>query len=263
MKEYISKLQRKLYFLLAIALILPGFLFGIIADKDYIRYDYETGRYYANKIYDFSKIRSITKRKKMFIDFMSLIIKTENDEVLLNRIRIEELSKKNDLTKDDFNFINNIEKVYLMDISETYQDVDWDELLHRVDIVPVDLAITQAAIESGWGTSGFALEANNLYGQWTYKVGSGIVPKRRDNGHTHEIAKFSSVNDSVKKYMLNLNTNRAYSNFRNLRAELRNMNTELCGVKLSEGLVNYSGIGDEYIIMINSIINDVSKILEN
>jgi len=263
MKENIFNLRSRLIIIIALCLILTSHLAGLIVFEDYIKYNYKTDSYYANRVYDFSQIKDIKKRKKMFIDFMSLIIKTENKDVLANRNRIKELRKKNNLTRDELKFINNIEKVYLLDVSENSVGIDWTELLKRVDIIPLELAITQAAIESGWGTSVFAQKANNMYGHWTYKAGTGLVPKKRDKGKKHEIAVFTSVNDSVRKYMLNLNTNRAYKLFRDLRDNMRKSGSELKGEELSAGLVNYSGIGEDYIKMINSIIKDVSNKLEN
>jgi Bax protein len=239
------------------------FLSSRIVFEDCASYDYQTDRYYSNRVYDFSEIKDIKLRKKLFIDFMSLIIETENREILMSKDKLKSLSKKNNLTNLELNYINNIEKVYLLEVSEASENINWDELFRRVDVIPTELAITQSAIESGWGTSIFAKKANNMFGHWTYEVGTGIIPSRRDKGQTHEIAIFNSVNDSVKKYMLNLNTNNAYSSFRKLREDFRKSNKELNGERLSPGLISYSGIGHDYIKMINSIIADVIKIMEN
>ena len=262
MKEYIFNYRLRIL-LICLYSFSTGFLFSRIIYEDYLRYDYQTDRYYSNRPYDFSQIQDVKLRKKLFIDFMSLIIETENREILTSKMKLNVLSKKKDLTKLEQNYINNIEKVYLLDVSESSENINWDELFRRVDIIPTELAITQSAIESGWGTSLFAQKANNMFGHWTYNVGTGIIPSRRDKGQTHEIAIFNSVNDSVKKYMLNLNTNNAYSYFRKLREDFRKSNEELKGEMLSPGLINYSGVGLDYINMINSIIADVKKIMEN
>ncbi len=255
MKRYISKVK-----LLALVLILGlNHLSSIIVYKDNIIYDYENDRYYANQVYDFSKINRIRDRKKLFCDFMYLIIESENKEIISNREKILALREKKSLTQEQVNFINNIEKVYKLDISEYISQIDWDRMLKRVDIVPKELAISQTAVESGWGTSVFAKKANNMFGHWTYKVGTGLVPTKRDEGQTHEIAVFDSVNDSVKKYMLNLNTNKAYTYFRDLRCQLRKQGEKLDAEVLSSGLINYSGIGEDYIRMIRLIIKDVSR----
>ena len=56
---------------------------------------------------------------------------------------------------------------------------DISELLLRMDMVPVSIALAQAAKESGWGTSRFALEGNAIFGQWTWD-GQGIAPLNRE-----------------------------------------------------------------------------------
>lgn len=257
MKEYIFNFKTIILFYLLVWVSTS--LSARIVYNDNMKYDYEADRYYSSRIYDFNQIKDIRKRKKLFVDFMSLIIETENRDILANRNKIKELRLKKTLTQEELTFINNIEKVYLLAISESSIDINWKELLHRVDIIPKELAITQSAIESGWGTSVFAKKANNMFGHWTYKIGTGLVPTERLDGQTHEIAIFSTINDSVVKYMLNLNTNSAYRKFRDIRQDLRKSNSELKGELLSSGLVNYSGVGQRYIELINSIIKDVSK----
>lgn len=261
MKEYLLK-----FLITGPLLILPlftGKLEARVVYSDYMSYNYNSDRYISKHIYDFSKISDIKTRKKLFINYMSLIIDTENSEIMANREKLLELKEKKELTQRNLNFINNIEKVYLMQVSESVAEIDWKELLSRVDEIPTELAITQAAIESGWGTSGFAKRANNIFGHWTYKVGSGLVPNERKPGMTHEIAVFDSVNDSVKKYLLNLNTNNAYKRLRVLRSGMRDKNEELRGEVLSAGLQSYSEMGNAYVKMINSMMSDISKIMES
>lgn len=261
MKEYFLKFLLTVQFLTILLFI--GNLETRIVYSDCITYDFKSNRYLSKHIYDFSKVTDIKQRKKLFIDYMSLIIDTENDEIIANRLKILELKEKKELTQKNLNFINNIEKVYLLKISATNKDVNWIALLSRVDEIPRELAIAQAAIESGWGTSGFAKRANNIFGHWTYKVGSGLVPNERKPGMTHEIALFDSVNDSVKKYLLNLNTNNAYKKLRVLRSQMRTKNTKLKGEVLSAGLRSYSEMGNDYIRLINSMMSDISKIMES
>lgn len=257
MKEFTS--NNKITLCVCLLIFGIGSLSGRLVYGDYMKYDYEADRYYSSYIYDFSKTKNIKKRKKLFIDFMSLIIESENRNILNNRYKVQELNQKKTLTSQEHSFINNIEKVYLLEVSTSSKEIDWVELLNRVDIIPKDLAITQSAIETGWGVSEFAKKANNMFGHWTYKIGTGIVPSRRDAGQTHEIAIFNTINDSVVKYMLNLNTNYAYHKFRSIRKDLRESNSELRGDLLSAGLINYSGVGQQYVTMINAIIKDISK----
>lgn len=127
-------------------------------------------------------------------------------------------------------------------------------LLHRIDILPPSLVLAQAAAESGWGTSRFAREGNNLFGQRTYRTGNGIIPANRPEGETHEVKRFGSLFESVRSYMRNLNTHNAYRELRELRAQLRRSGKPLSGATLAAGL-------DAYSVRNNDYINDVRAII--
>ena len=128
------------------------------------------------------------------------------------------------------------------------------ELLLRVDQVPASLALAQAAMESAWGTSRFAVQGNNLFGQWCYQKGCGLVPLRRNAGSTHEVAKFDSVSDAIKSYLKNINTHRAYADLRNDRASLRSAGKPITGHQLAEGLIDYSELREAYVHEIQAVI---------
>lgn len=127
-------------------------------------------------------------------------------------------------------------------------------LMRRVDIIPPSLVLAQAANESAWGSSRFAQMGNNLFGEWTYKPGTGIVPTGRPEGATYEVRKFSSIYESIRSYMNNLNRNGAYRKLREIRQELREANQPVTGMALARGLAKYSQRGDEYINEIQAMI---------
>ena len=122
-----------------------------------------------------------------------------------------------------------------------------------MDIIPTSIAIAQAAKESGWGTSRFALEGNAMYGQWTWD-GDGIEPSQKDEKKEHKILKFPKLQSSVSAYMKNLNTHRGYSEFRKERAEKRESNKKIIGVDLVDYLYNYAQTGSEYVKTLKKII---------
>lgn len=129
-----------------------------------------------------------------------------------------------------------------------------DDLLYRLDEVPAGLALGQAAYESGYGTSRFAVEGNALFGQWTFD-GSGMTPEdQRDKLGDYGIATFNWPFDSVRAYFLNLSRHPAYEEFRRLRAQARADASPLDSLELSAGLINYSELGQEYVDTLNSII---------
>ncbi|MEJ2384682.1 MAG: glucosaminidase domain-containing protein [Xanthomonadales bacterium] len=129
-----------------------------------------------------------------------------------------------------------------------------DDLLRRVDIIPPGLALGQAAYESGYGTSRFAVEGNSLFGQWTYG-GDGIKPKeQRSSKGDHRIKAFDWPFDSVRGYYINLMSHRAYEDFRALRAELRAAGKPLDSLTLADGLLSYSERGQAYVDTLKGII---------
>jgi Bax protein len=123
-----------------------------------------------------------------------------------------------------------------------------------VDPVPPSLALAQAAIESAWGTSRFAVQGNNLFGQWCYKKGCGLVPLQRNSDSHHEVAKFATVSESVESYIRNINTHRAYIDFRATRAQLRGAESPASGYQLAENLLEYSELREKYVHEVQAVI---------
>jgi Bax protein len=127
-------------------------------------------------------------------------------------------------------------------------------LRDHIDVVPVSLIIAQAANESAWGTSRFAKDANNYFGEWCYQKGCGLVPKRRQKGAKNLVRAFDNPVESVASYVHNLNTSHAYDQFRELRANDRRQNRYSSGLRLAEGLTRYSARGEDYVKEIRAII---------
>ena len=129
-----------------------------------------------------------------------------------------------------------------------------DAALYRLDVIPAGLVLGQAAYESGYGTSRFAVEGNALFGQWTFG-GDGLVPEhqRRQLGD-HRIASYDWPFDSVRGYFLNLSSHPAYEDFRRLRAELRARGEPLSSLTLADGLIRYSERGQEYVDTLKGMI---------
>ena len=129
-----------------------------------------------------------------------------------------------------------------------------EELWRRVDIIPLSLVLAQSAEESGWGTSRFAAEGNALFGQWAWGK-NAIKPKEQRSGKgDYGIARFDSPLESMRAYMLNLNTHRAYTDLRKARAALRNQGQKPDGETLARTLTRYSERGEEYVGTLLSIM---------
>ena len=216
----------------------------------------------ADTIPDFTKYEAGTERKKEFFNYLLPLINNHNAAILKAREKISEWSRHRDNIGwlDHFQ-LENILEDYQLDNFDTNDGNDWATLLRRVDVIPASLALAQAANESGWGTSRFAREGNNYYGQWCFKRGCGMVPNDRGIRDIHEVAVFNSPSDSVASYIRNLNSHKAYKTLREIRVQLRAADRSITGVELAKGLGKYSQRGQDYIKELRSIIrhNDLQK----
>ena len=181
----------------------------------------------------------------------------ENEKIIDDRKRLFKILGKN--------FNSPGEKVWLNRRFKEYkiEDKDLAELKMRMDIIPVSIAVAQAANESGWGTSRFALEGNALFGQWTWSK-KGISPKNKDPNQSHKILQFQILKASVRAYKNNLNTHNAYKEFREVRAKLRQSGTTITGLALIKYLKRYASIGEKYTeiiegIMVQNSLTDFDK----
>ena len=196
---------------------------------------------------EIKNIGNTKKRKDMFIKIVLPLIVKENNKIRVDRKRLFTILNKNSNT--------DIEKKWLEKKYKQYgvRKNDLSTLKVRMDEIPVSLAIAQAAKETGWGTSRFALKGNALFGQWTWS-GEGLKPKNADEGKDHKVMKFHSLQLSVRAYLRNLNTHSTYKNLRKARTELRNQNKPLDSLILSKHLDKYAETGSKYIEVLQKII---------
>ncbi len=196
---------------------------------------------------EIKNIDSTKKRKEMFIKIVLPLVVKENNKIRIDRKRLFTILNKNSNT--------DIEKKWLQKKYKQYgvRQHDLSTLKIRMDEIPVSLAIAQAAKETGWGTSRFALKGNALFGQWTWS-GEGLKPKNAKKGEDHKVMKFHSLQLSVRAYIRNLNTHSSYKNLRKARTEFRNKNKPLDSIVLSNYLDKYAETGTEYIDVLHKII---------
>ena len=196
---------------------------------------------------DLDNLKSVQLKKETFIKIVLPLIVAENEKILDDREKLKLLVEKK--------FTSDLEKQWLRQKLLEYKvkKGNLDELMHRMDMIPVSIALAQAAKESGWGTSRFALEGNAIFGQWTWD-GQGIAPLKRDGDKNHKILKFPILRASVKAYKNNLNTHKSYFKFREKRKSLRSKNKKITGLALTDTLKNYAQTGSEYTKILNQII---------
>ncbi|HET9680073.1 MAG TPA: glucosaminidase domain-containing protein [Gammaproteobacteria bacterium] len=135
-------------------------------------------------------------------------------------------------------------------------------LLRRVDTIPPSLILAQAAIESGWGASRFAQQANNLFGIWTWNADAGLKPRQRADSAEHFVRIYPDIRGSIRGYLHNINVGHAYQELRNRRADMRAKNEPLDALKLAGALENYSARGHAYVIDVRNMItyNDLQQL---
>ena len=202
---------------------------------------------------------SSSKKKQVFFQTLLPMVLLANEEIKRQRqllIKLDEASRLNGsaFSDSDLHLLKTLAKRYGVKLSRQNPRKTLDALLVRIDIIPTDLALAQAANESAYGTSRFSLLANNLFGEWTFTPGTGIVPEGRPEGEIYEVRRFNSLLDSVRSYQRNLNTHSAYRPFRKLRAEARSSQQELRGKELANGLLRYSTRREAYVKDLQSLI---------
>ena len=202
----------------------------------------------AEALPDFSSYVDVKEKTSAFFSYLLPLVKYSNqlvqvDRKRFKRVQSDPINVKSPEAKKITRRLNSRYRVVL----ERFPNLSYlEELDKRIGQIPESLALAQAAKESGWGTSRFSRQANNLFGQWCFTKGCGIVPARRSKGMTHEIQKFDSVGDAIEAYVHNLNTHRAYSSLREKRYSLLKKGKSPSGSELAITLTEYSERGAIY-----------------
>ncbi|MGB0833044.1 MAG: glucosaminidase domain-containing protein [Psychrobium sp.] len=194
----------------------------------------------------FSAMTDVKEKKRAFFNFIRPGIVNANRAIALDRQYLLDLKAgySNDMQVPD-RFEDILRRYKLSNDDFSLQTIE--KLLHRVDVIPNELVMVQAANESGWGTSRFARLGLNFFGQWCFSKGCGLVPSARNEDANHEVKVFKSVDESIASYLNNLNTHPAYRHLRDVRGVLRQNNEAVTAAKLAPGLTSYSERGEEYV----------------
>lgn len=201
---------------------------------------------------DFAAIANVKQKKRAFFDFMMPMITQANAAVLDERNTVEALSTKTELNTTEQQMLDKLLQKYRIQHADKTRQ--FAELKHKIHVIPPSLVLAQAANESAWGTSRFAKQGNNLFGQWCFSKGCGLVPSSRNSGASHEVAKFTSPYGSVASYIRNLNSHPSYSELRQLRTQELSEKRYSTGTNLAAGLLKYSERGEEYVKEIRAMI---------
>lgn len=185
---------------------------------------------------DFPDVYPVEKKKELFTKIMLPIILAINAEIENEQIKLDKALIENDLET-------------IENLKAKYNATNIEELKIRIKPIPIEIALGQSAKESGWGSSRFAIEGNNIFGEWTWEPGTGIVPAERAEGEIYEVKKFESLTDSMRSYALKLNSLNYYEDFRLIRAGIiKNKSYE-------DGLLYYSQQRELYVSTLKDLID--------
>lgn len=199
-------------------------------------------------VFEYDDVNSTVEKKQRFFDTLRPVVINENQKIQDKRQRILRAMQAD------------ADHAWVADQAAQYElewdpkNPQWEILLRRVDTVPMELVLTQAANESAWGLSRFAQQANNLFGQWCFSKGCGIVPEQRSKGMKHEVRAFETINQSVASYLHNINTTHAYKKLRTIREKQREKGHVVSALMLATGLEKYSSRGKAYVKELQSMI---------
>ncbi len=211
---------------------------------------------------NFEQFAAGPERKAAFFDFVRPLIESENERVWRDRQRLIAIDANGSPSFFDRRWLKRIATDYGVKEANPTDPAFVENLLLRIDTVPLSLALAQSAKESGWGTSRFARDGNNLFGEWCFDEGCGLVPNARPEGRSHEVEAFRSPRHSVASYLNNINSHDSYRAFRTERAALRAANVALSGIALAEKLSQYSERREAYVEEIRQLIriNDLESL---
>ena len=209
---------------------------------------------------DLPDMRDAQERKRLFTATMLPLILRANEMIRAERTILHTFKSKlesgDSLKRSEKEWVREHAALYRIRISGDYGVHDLNTMLYHIDVIPPSLALAQAAMESGWGTSYFAQTGNAIFGEWTWsEKDTGILPRSREEGKTHRIKSFEYLLDSIRSYMTNLNRHTSYADLRKRRAELRQHDLTVTGQALAPALVSYSERGMDYVGDILSIIS--------
>lgn len=201
---------------------------------------------------DLVQVRDGNERKELFIKALLPMVLEVNERVLAERAHLQRLRDRHAAGRG----LSVIERMWLAEVADRYgaPSADFDELFKRVDVVPPSMAIAQAGVESGWGTSYAARVGNSLFGQIQVSGRHSVaVPWQPGRAMPQP---FASLAESVEAYVMNLNTHFAYGEFRAERSRLRTAGKEPDGYHLIGQLLRYSELGQRYINFVRNVIRE-------
>lgn len=204
--------------------------------KEEIAQKEEENSEYIQKEVDLRELSSV-ERKKAFVDMLLPAINEVHEEIKENKAIVEKLAVKEELTPEEREFCEELFKTYKVEYG------NWKELQGKMVIYPASLILTQGALESGWGTSRFFREGNNIFGMWSTNPNEPRIAANgvRENGFVPHLRKYDTIEESVKDIVMTISVSDAYKTVRKL------LNEDKSPSEVASGLIKYSEEGTKYV----------------
>lgn len=228
---------------------------AVLRHFDEIGYDYDDVRnaslpvprvYLAKMPADLSDIDEPATRKRLFFAAMLPAILQVNEEIRETRRRLVAIDACEQAGRPASQPVQD----WITMVAERYRaDPSAAALLHKIGEIPPSLALAQAAVESGWGTSNPAQSFNSLFGQYTVPDDDADAKKSG-----WRLASYDNILEAVRAYADNLNSHRAYAAFRARRLAMIEKGEALDGLTLAGKLGAYSTRKVNYVRDVQSVI---------
>ncbi len=183
----------------------------------------------------------VPEKKQKFFEMLlpSVLVAKTNLDIL--RRHVEAMALRKSMTTADTNF--------LFPLMKAYGTENIFELINRLRTFPVSIVLAQAAIESGWGSSRFFLEGNNVFGMWSFDSTENRMPALSHRKGTRiYLQKFGNLEEAINAYYFMLDTRQIFAPFRAVRLKTNNP------FVIIDSLKKYSERGDDY-------VNDLSRMI--
>ncbi len=189
----------------------------ISADSVYLHADSLVKPFIYTEVPDLSVLNK-EERKKRFIHLLlpSILLaqekmasQLEQVKLLIERKEVESYSLNDSLLLDEY--------------LERFNAQNPQDLINRMQPSPVSIILAQAAIESGWGTSRFFMEANNVFGIWSFNSEEDRIRAGQSRGgRSVYLRSYDSLFDSIYDYLMVIARGNAYKDYRETLVKSQN-----------------------------------------
>ncbi len=188
---------------------------------------------------------NLKERKSKFVDVILPAILNVRYKLLQKEKKVKSIladtEEGDKLAQED--------SLYIYDLMKEYRVEKPDELLLAIHPHPASIALAQAALESGWGSSRFFKEANNIFGIWSFNKDEPRIRAVFSRGaKAVYLKKYDNLMLSVKDYFKVIGKGRVYGDFRRKRIQTDNV------FELIWYLKYYSEKRSQYVILLRNVI---------